>query len=398
MTRPSPARDDAAPRLAKPVERWAAVFSVAVASFALVTTEFLPVGLLSAIAQDLGVSVGAAGLMISLPGATAALAAPILTVLSRTLDRRVLLLAMTACLIGADVVSALTPNFALMLAARAVLGVAIGGFWAVGAAVGGRLVGETQAGRATAIIFSGISLGALLGVPVGVFLGALSGWRTAFWAAGGLSLVILIAQAVWLPKLPGLRAVQVKDLFGIFANRNARVGLLAVFFAVAGQFAAYTFVNPVLLDVTRLTPTALSQVFFAYGVAGFFGNFLGGHGAGKNVRAAKFVVLLALGGVIIAFAQLAAHPPAAILLLTAWGLVWGGLPILHQAWAMRASPGMAEGGSALFVSVFQGSIAIGSGLGGAAVETVGLVWGLTLGGLSILIALVVSVLGSKPFR
>lgn len=389
MTRPPPARDDAAP--------WAAVFSVAVASFALVTTEFLPVGLLSAIAHELGVSVGAAGLMISLPGAMAALAAPVLTVVSKTLDRRILLLAMTACLIVSDVVSALTPGFGLMLAARALLGVAIGGFWAVGAVVGGRLVGEVQAGRATAIIFSGISLGALLGVPVGVFLGALSGWRAAFWAAGGLSLAILAAQAIWLPRLPGLKPVRVKDLFGIFANRNARVGLLAVFFAVAGQFAAYTFINPVLLTLTRLSPKALSQVFLAYGVAGFIGNFLGGQGAAKNIRAAKFGVLLVLGLIIVAFARLAGDPPAAIALVAAWGLVWGALPILHQAWALRASPNLAEGGSALFVAVFQGSIALGAGLGGAAVQTVGLAAGMTLGGLSILIALAVSALGSKPF-
>src|SRR6202167_801719 len=178
-----------------------AVFSVALGTFTLVTNEFLPVALLTGIRTSLGVSQGTAATMVTVPAVVAAIASPALAVASGRLDRRLVLLLMAVLFVLSDALSAAAPNFATMLLARFLLGAGIGGFWAIGASNGGRLGREARARGGRAVIFSGISLAIVLGVPVAAFVGGWLGWRVAFAAAGGLALLALILMALLLPQI-----------------------------------------------------------------------------------------------------------------------------------------------------------------------------------------------------
>jgi predicted MFS family arabinose efflux permease len=192
-------REDA-PSLPKPHgSPWLAVLSVATGAFALVTTEFLPVGLLPAIAAELGVTEGVAGMLVTVPGIVAALAAVLVTVGVGKTDRRYVIWGLTATMVLSNALVALSQSFPLILVGRALLGIGVGGFWAIGPALSTRLVSPEAATRATAVVFAGVSVGTVAGVPAGAFLGELFGWRTAFAAAGAVGLLVLLTQMVLLP-------------------------------------------------------------------------------------------------------------------------------------------------------------------------------------------------------
>lgn len=173
---------------------WFAVFSVALSASVFCAAEFLPVGLLRFISQALGVSEGTAGLMVTAPAIVGAFSAPIITLVIGTHDRRRVLLVLAALLVASNVLGMVAPNFGTLIVGRILFGVGLGGFWAIGAGIGGRLVPERSVGRATSIIFAGISVGMLIGGAAGALLGELVGWRSAFGAALALSVLAFVAQ------------------------------------------------------------------------------------------------------------------------------------------------------------------------------------------------------------
>lgn len=201
----------------RPDRPWAAVGMLAGATFAVVTTEMLPVGLLTSLGAGLDVSAGTAGLAVTLPGLVAAVAAPLLPVAVRRADRRTVLCALLLLLAAANLLTALAPAFPVVLLARLLVGVCMGGVWAVAAGLGARLLPGPSAGRATALVFSGIAVASVLGVPAGTFLGAAAGWRTAFAAMTGCALLVAAGLAVVLPPLPAEGAVRLGTFPGCSA-------------------------------------------------------------------------------------------------------------------------------------------------------------------------------------
>lgn len=175
------------------MRRWVAVAAVAVGTFLLVTAEQLPVGLLTPVGADLRVTDGVAGLMVTVPGIVAAVAAPLVPVLVGRLDRRVLLGALMALMTLANSLSALAPTYPVLIGSRVLVGVAIGGFWAVAGGLATRLVPGPDVPRATALIFGGVAAANVLGVPIGTLLGGVAGWRVAFGALSALAAVVLVA-------------------------------------------------------------------------------------------------------------------------------------------------------------------------------------------------------------
>lgn len=339
--------------------RWLAVLSVAVGTFTVVTSEMLPVGLLTSIAASLGVSDGTAGLMMSLPGLVAAASAPVLAIATRRLDRRVPLLGLAALLAVANLAGALAPNLPVMLAARVLTGVSIGGFWAFAAGLGPRLVPGHSVGRATSIILAGVSVASVLGVPAATVIASAAGWRTSFAAMAGLALVLLVLLAVLLPAMPGedSSAGPRKRLPG-----GLGVVLASTVLVVTGHFAAYTYVRPFLEQVAGAGPALVSAALLVYGVAGVAGNFVSGARASRSPR--PVLVVLALL-VAVATAGLALSWPPLVLLVV-WGLGYGGVGVALQLWIMRVGGG--ELGTALFVGAFNVSIALGSFTGGRVVD------------------------------
>ncbi|MEU4830655.1 MFS transporter [Streptosporangium sp. NPDC023615] len=385
---------------AAPRARWLAVSSVAVGTFTIVTSEMLPVGLLTSIAATLGVSDGTAGLMMSAPGLVAAVSAPVLAITTRRLDRRVTLLGLMALLAVSNLVGAFAPNHPVMLAARVLTGVSIGGFWAFAAGLGPRLVPERSVGRATSIILAGVSVASVLGVPTATFVSSFAGWRTAFAAMGVLALALVALLATTLPPLPGQprahapeespresrvhapgspprgaparvpeslpRATPARAPEGrlTWLSGPLTVILVLTVLIVSGHFAAYTYVRPFLEQVSHAGPALVGTALLLYGAAGVAGNFAAGALAAGNP-----------GPVLVTLAVLMALSTAALPLiglpliaLVVWGLGYGGVGVTLQLWIMRSGGG--EMGTALFVGAFNVSIALGSFAGGRVVDGV----------------------------
>ncbi|WP_329425305.1 MFS transporter [Streptosporangium sp. NBC_01495] len=356
--------------------RWLAVSSVAVGTFTIVTSEMLPVGLLTSIAATFGVSDGTAGLMMSAPGLVAAVSAPVLAITARRLDRRVTLLGLMALLAVANLVGAFAPNYPVMLAARVLTGVSIGGFWAFAAGLGLRLVPEGSVGRATSIILAGVSVASVLGVPLATFISSFAGWRTAFIAMGVLALALLALLATTLPSLPGeprARASEPSPREAPAHPSEGRLGwlsgplkvvLVLTVLIVSGHFAAYTYVRPFLEQVSHADPALVSTALLMYGAAGVAGNFAAGAWAARNPKPVliTLAVLMALSTAALPLIG----PP--LVMLVVWGLGYGGVGVTLQLWIMRSGGG--EMGTALFVGAFNVSIALGSFAGGRVVDGV----------------------------
>ncbi|MFE0047431.1 MFS transporter [Streptomyces albireticuli] len=348
-----------------------AVVAVAAGTFSVVTTEMLPVGLLTPIGEDLGVSAGTAGLTMTVPGLVAAVAAPVVTRLAGRLDRRWVLVGLMGLLTAANLLSAAATGIGVLVALRVLVGVCIGGVWAIAAGLAVRLVPERQVGPATSLIFSGIAVASVLGVPAGTMAGAAGGWRTAFLAMGAVALAVTAALAALLPPLPPSpeAADRSGSVLGPLRAAPVRVGLLVVLLLVTGHFAGYTFVRPLLERVPGTDAGLIGGLLVAYGVAGVAGNFLAGSTVARRPRTTLLLIAAALAVVMPALAVAGGGTVGATVLVMLWGLAYGGVSVATQNRLMAAAPpGTGEGVSALFVSVFNVAIALGALVGGRVVD------------------------------
>ena len=372
------------------------VASVALGSFAIVLSEFLPVGLLPAIASGLDVPVGTAGLMVVVTGLLAAVAAPAVTVAASGLDRRVVLTGLSALLVVSDVLAALAPTFPLLLLARVLLGISLGGFWAIGAGIAGRLVPPADTIRATALITGGISVATVVSLPLGAAVSALASWRLAFVIGGAVGLAALVLQLIALPGLPAAQRVRVSTLGALFRVPRARVGLLGAAFAFAAQFAASTYVTPFLQERAGVGPGTVTFALLVFGLAGIAGNFAAGATLGRSVLGTAGTAQVVLAATVVLLPLLAHSTVGVLVLVVVWGFAWGALPLAMQTWMSTASPAGAETGLALFVTTIQLAIAAGSVLGGLVVTSAGLDTDFRLAGaIAFAGALVFVVLGSR---
>jgi predicted MFS family arabinose efflux permease len=204
------------------LSQWLSVIAVAVSAFAFVTAEFLPVGLLPQIANDLGVKPGIAGLMVTTPGVMAAIFAPTLIIGAGRMDRRYVFLLLTTILLISNLLCAVATSFPIMLIGRAMLGAAIGGFWTLAPAAAPRLVQPKDAAKATATILTGVTCATVIGVPLGTFIATFASWRLSFAATAGLVALALIAQVFLVPSLPSASALRIVDFKTLLARPHSR--------------------------------------------------------------------------------------------------------------------------------------------------------------------------------
>ncbi|MFG6176092.1 MFS transporter [Halomonas sp. THAF12] len=374
---------------------WLGVGAVMIGIFLLVTAEQLPIGLLSQVADSLAVTPGIAGLLITVPGVVAAFAAPLLPVAVGRLDRRWLLTGLMALMTLASLLGAVAEGFAMLLATRVLVGVCIGGFWAIAGGLAGRLVALPQVPRAMALIFSGVAGASVLGVPAGTWLGEHTDWRIAFGSLAGLSLVVTIALWWLLPSLPAQQPVRLSNLAGQFASRGVRVGVAVTALIVMGHFAAYTFVSPILQQIAGIPLASVSALLLCYGGAGLLGNFLAGSAAGRHPYATVLVIPLLLAVATLAFPWLGRESATAIGLLMLWGAVFGSISVSLQTWILKSALN-TEAATALMAFVFNLSIGIGAMAGGRVVDAIGLS-GVLLGA-GALFALAAALVACTPSR
>lgn len=371
---------------------WAAVLALMLGVFSLVTAEFLPASLLTPMALDLGVTPGAAGQMVTATAVVAAFAGPLIVVGTGRLDRRVVVLVLTLLLIVSNVMVAMATSLPTLLLARVGLGVALGGFWSLAAALALRLVSAEQLPRAMSIIFMGVSAATVCAAPLGAWLGDVIGWRGTFMAAAGLGIATLLAQLLTLPRLPPVDAPGAGIFLVLLRRRRILVAMLTVILVISGHFAGFTYIRPFLERTPRLDVEMISLVLLAFGIAGFLGNLVSGIVAGRSARlavglcslllAASAALLLGLGGI----GAMAAVGTAV------WGFAFGAFPVGAQSWTTQSAPDHAESAGALLVTTFQVAIATGAIAGGLLVDGLGVMAAIgyaaltaLLGGLAMLI-------------
>ena len=344
---------------------WLAVFSLTMGVFGLLTAEYLPASLLTPMAAELGVSEALAGQAVTVTAVVALFSGLFVPVLTRALDRRVVLLAFSTLMIASNLLVAVSSSMTILLVMRAFLGIALGGFWAMAAAVTMRLVPPALLPRALSIVFSGIAVGTVVSVPLGSYLGELFGWRSAFYAAAAIGLMTLVFQLFTLPRLaPRKTSARLRTVLDVVLRPGIAIGMLGCILAHTGHYALFTYIRPFLENSAGVGPDSLALMLLGFGVANFAGTLLGGWLMECSLRGTLILMPALVGIAGLALALLPVSGPGLALLVAFWGLAFGGVPVAWSTWVARSVPDQAESAGGMVVASVQGAIAAGAATGG----------------------------------
>ena len=351
---------------------WVGVCTIGIAVFTLVTSELFPVGVLSAVSADLEVSTGVAGLMVTVPGLVAAVSAPLVAVYARGLDSRIVLSVLVALVALSNLASAVAPNIETVLAARVVIGIGVGGFWALAAGIAPRLVPHTRVPLATAVVFGGVSAASVLGVPATAHLGNAIGWRAGSVTIAAVAAVVALAVLLLVPALPPQSGGR-HEYSGSLSTavRRSWLVLLVTALVAVGQFSAFTFVSPILESVAGVAESDLPRILLAYGVAGMAGNFLAGRYVGRNPRRGIQLIAATITMTLFLLLTVDVGQASTTGLMILWGLAFGGSSVTLQLWLLQVSGRAGQLATSASVSVFNVAIAAGSAVGGVAIDVSG---------------------------
>ena len=344
---------------------WSGVFAMTLCVFALIASEFMPVSLLTPMATDLHISEGLAGYGIAISGAFAVLTSLTITRLAGSMDRKRLLLLLTALMCASGLVVGLAPNYTVYMIGRALIGVVIGGFWSMSAALAMRLVPSASVPKALAIFNGGNALATVVAAPLGSYLGSVIGWRGAFFCLIPVALIALLWQWISLPALPAApRKSSAGNVFALFKSRRVALGMLGAGLFFMGQFVLFTYLRPFLETVTRVDVSVLSMILLVIGVAGFIGTVVIGSVLKKGLYRVVIAIPLLMAMIAVALIGMGSSVVATFVLLGLWGLIATAAPVGWWSWLARTLPDDAEAGGGLMVAVVQLSIASGSTVGG----------------------------------
>jgi predicted MFS family arabinose efflux permease len=353
-----------APDAPASLAHWGGVFAMSLCVFALIASEFMPVSLLTPMAASLGVSEGQAGYGIAISGAFAVITSLSISALAARTDRRKLLLALTALMALSGAVVALATNYVTYMVGRALIGVVIGGFWSLSAATAMRLVPAAQVPRALATFNGGNALATVIAAPLGSYLGAVIGWRGAFFALVPVAAIAFAWQWISLPPMRQEAASGSGNVLKLFRSRVVVLGMTACAAFFMGQFTLFTYVRPFLETVTHAGVSTLSLLLLGIGVAGVVGTTV----IGTVLKRGLYPALIGIS-VLMAVLALMLIPLGGLLwpvagLLALWGLVATAAPVGWWSWIAQVVPAEAEAGGGLMVAVIQLAIALGSTVGG----------------------------------
>ncbi|WP_437373197.1 MFS transporter [Inquilinus limosus] len=343
---------------------WGAVFAMTLCVSALIASEFMPVSLLTPIASDLHMTEGQAGQAISVSGIFAVLTSLFVSAATRRLDRRIVLLSFTMLMVASGAIVALAPNFAVLMTGRALLGVAIGGFWSMSTATVMRLVPADAVPRALAVLNGGNALATTVAAPLGSFLGTYLGWRGAFFCVVPLAALTFAWQMASLPSMPSARRFDAGAVFRVLRRPQVPSGMLAVMLLFMGQFALFTYLRPFLETVTRVDVSTLSLILLVLGVAGLVGTYLIGFALKAHLHGVLIAIPLGMAAIAVALIALGHWPLGGAVLLGGWGLLGTSAPVGWGTWLSRTLPDDAEAGGGLMVATIQLAITAGASFGG----------------------------------
>ncbi|RVH60102.1 MFS transporter [Sinorhizobium meliloti] len=356
--------------LAETRSAWGAVLSMALCVAVLIASEFMPVSLLSPIASDLGITEGLAGQAISISGIFAVVTSLLVAGLTRRIDRRIVITALTVLLIVSGIAVTFAPNFAFLMVGRALLGVAIGGFWSMSTAIVMRLVSSDMVPKALAMLNAGNAIAATVAAPLGSFLGAYLGWRGAFFLVVPLGLLALAWQWISLPPLPP-RNRNRPNVLALLGRRPVALGMASIMFLFMGQFALFTYLRPFLENVTRLDIPALSLMLLIMGLSGVAGTWCVSRLLHARLFSVLVIIPLVMAGIAIGLIAFGAMTIPGSLLLVGWGFFGTAAPVGWGTWLSRMLPDDAEAGGGLQVAVIQLAITAGAAIGGTLFDLIG---------------------------
>ena len=345
---------------------WSGVFAMTLCVFALIASEFMPVSLLTPIAADLNISEGMVGQGIAISGAFAVVTSLTISRVVGSMNRKTLLLLLTAMMSVSGIILALTQNYTIYMIGRALIGIVIGGFWSMSAAMAMRLVPPSDVPRAMAIFNSGNALAMVIAAPLGSYLGSIIGWRGAFFCLVPVALLALIWQWMSLPAMQVTidKTEKPPSILGLLCNPIVMIGMLAVSLFFMGQFSLFTYVRPFLETITQVDISTLSLILLGIGVMGFIGTCVITIFLERRFYATLIVIPMLMAIIAAALIFFGTSTMVVAVLLGLWGFLATAAPVGWWSWLAPTLPEKAEAGGGLMVAVVQLAIALGSTLGG----------------------------------
>jgi multidrug resistance protein len=351
-----------------------ALFALTVAAYAIGTTEFVIVGLLPTVASDLHITLPLAGLIVSVYALGVTFGAPVLTALTSRVERKPLLLGLMALFIAGNMIAALSPNYQILLVARILAAFAHGVFFSVGSTIAADLVPEDRRASAIAMMFMGLTVAIVTGVPIGTLIGQTFGWRMTFWAVTALGVAAFVGIATLLPcNLSRAEPARLLDQVRVLGSARLLIVFAMTALGYGGTFVAFTYLSPILQQVTGFSEGSVSLILVVYGIAIALGNIAGGRIANHDpVRA--LIILFALQAIVlVVFSFTSVSPVLAVATLAALGFLQfanvPGLQLYVVKLAKQYRPGAVDVASALNIAAFNLGIAIGAWLGGLVVAS-----------------------------
>ncbi|RIX28658.1 MFS transporter [Amnibacterium setariae] len=389
MTTTNPPVPVTAPHTA--ARAWTAVVMLAVALFAFVSTELMPIGLLPQIAHGTGVSVGTAGFLVTGFAFIVGVLASPMTALTSRMDRRLLVVVLLAACAAGNLIAGLAPNYVVLLAGRALIALAIGVFWSIGAATAVRIVSSEHGVRATSLVLSGLSLASVLGVPLGTALGEHTSWRFTFAALGALSTVALLIGLLVIPSVPASKPTTTGRQQPVWKLPALRVAVAVTGLAMIGNFLAFTYITPFLTDVTGVPGGSVGLVLVIWGAAGLVGNFAIAPLLNRSLRRTLLITVALLAAALVGLSAFGASFPLVAVALVLWGAAYAALPVVLQTWVFRVSvaSGQADAATSMYVSAYNLAIGLGALVGGLVIAGPGAGAVVLIGGIVTATALLV---------
>lgn len=376
----------------RPSAAWGAVLSMSLSVAMLIAAEFMPVSLLTPMAAGLGASEGATGQAISISGLFALISSLLVTTAAGSLNRKWVLVALTGLMLLSLVMVAMAPNFAVLMTARAILGVCIGSFWALAAAVMMRLVPAAELPRALSVMYGGQAIASAFAAPLGSYLGEILGWREVFWALTPVVALNLVWHLIALPSLPARGGQSIGTLIAVLRRPYFRRGLVAAMLTWGSAYTMFTYLRPFLEQVTGADPVLLSVLLLVLGLAGFIGTWLAGRIVSDRVAALLKLPALVMGGVTLALLFVGTSPLATGLMLAVWGTMNTLVSVIFMTWMTRNLDDAPEAGGSLMVAAIQTSILLGAVVGGLLLDAFSIT--ATFAGSAALAAIAVALIGN----
>ncbi|UDC27032.1 MFS transporter [Klebsiella variicola] len=357
----------------RPSSNWTGVFAITLCVFTLIASEFMPVSLLSPIALDLGITEGTAGQGMTISGIFAVLTSLLIRKLAGKMNRKYLLLLLTALMGISALIVAMAPNFSIYMLGRALIGVVIGGFWSMSVATAVRLVHISQVPRALAVFNGGNALATVVAAPLGSYLASVTSWRGAFLSLVPFAVVTFIWQWISLPsmKAGSHQAASGSGLGRLLGDRSVAIGMGAAGIFFMGQFTLFTYIRPYLELIAQVDARTISLILLAIGISGLAGTTAIGLVIKNQLYKTLMIIPLLMALIALLLIPLATNIVAVSILLALWGVLSTAAPVGWWSWVAHATKADTESGGGLMVATVQFSIAIGSTVGGILFDHLG---------------------------